>query len=181
MNDIESCQRLKKHLTDTVLEFHVKLGYSDEPIALWYPADSLVRLMKLKDASYLPEALEAFAGRAEAEWGRIGVSRDGDRYCLRIPEKGIRFIHQNEPDPAFLRAFIKCLSKPGVDRASILETMRVFSPDAAVVPSEDAEFDCMAYFEGGQPDEYIYCVKFDMMAATYHRLTREDYNALYSS
>ena len=34
------------------------------------------------------------------------------------------------------------------------------------------------FYEGGVPDEYVYCVESDDFGLTYHRFTMEDYRKL---
>ena len=34
------------------------------------------------------------------------------------------------------------------------------------------------FYEGGAPDEYVYCVESDDFGLTYHRFTMEDYRKL---
>ena len=42
---------------------------------------------------------------------------------------------------------------------------------------QNEEFDWLVYFEDGKPDAFFYCLKDDMGHVTYHRFTREDYEA----
>ena len=39
------------------------------------------------------------------------------------------------------------------------------------------EFDCLIYFEDGEPDAFYYCLKEDMGHVSYHRFTKADYES----
>ena len=44
--------------------------------------------------------------------------------------------------------------------------------------SPDTDFDYVLYFPNKEPDEWYYCVKFEMNHAIYHRFTYTDYKNL---
>ena len=41
----------------------------------------------------------------------------------------------------------------------------------------NGEFDWLVYFEDGKPDAYCYCIADEGCHLTYHRFTKEDYEA----
>ncbi|MFR3320071.1 MAG: DUF3877 family protein [Lachnospiraceae bacterium] len=39
-----------------------------------------------------------------------------DRYCVAVPAAGCTYIHENEPDSAFLRSFLDVITRTGAVR-----------------------------------------------------------------
>jgi hypothetical protein len=44
-----------------------------------------------------------------------------------------------------------------------------------VEESPDEDFDCLVYFEDGQPDSFRYCLTQEGCHVIYHRFTIEDF------
>ena len=171
--------KLKKNLMDTLQEFQIKLGDSNEAVGLYYPIESLNRLLDTAlDEAGMRETLNAFSAWAAEELGAVSVSNEGSRFCLRIPKEGAAYVRAHYPESGFLRDFIGRVSHFGAGIEDILGVFRRYSDRVVCRKLDNAEFDYLIYFEDGQPDDYRYCVKFEGGFATYHRFTPEDYLAL---
>lgn len=170
---------LKKNLIDMVQEFQVKLGFSRDPVSLYYPLESLNRLLGAQlDAAGMRRALKDFAAAAEPELGRIAVSGEGERFCLRIPEAGVVYVRESAPDNGFLRDFVAATLRFGATIDDLLAVFRRYSGDVVCEELANGEFDYLIYFAGGEPDDYRYCVRLEPEHAVYHRFTPQDYAAL---
>ena len=172
---------LQKNIIDTVQEFQIKLGGMGGPIGLYYPLDSLNRLIGASlDEAGMTDALHAFADWAKDRLGPVGISNEGARFCLRLPDKGVAYAREHGGDTAFLRDFIALVSRFGATFDDIEALFRRYDENAACEKLAGGEFDALFYFPAGQPDDYRYCVKFEGGMATYHRFTAGDYEALRS-
>ena len=111
--------------------------------------------------------------------GAIQVTRDDKRFCFHISAEGTQYVHEQLPDPAFLRAFLQVMRGLTVSFDDILAVFHQFSDKVHCEKLEgNEEFDYLVYFEDGTPDSYRYCIKLDDDGdAVYHRFTPEDYAA----
>ena len=66
-----------------------------------------------------------------------------------------------------------------VTREQVWELFRHYSKSARIIEIKSDEFDDVCYFEDGNPDSYLYCVKFDEGHAFYHRFLKEDFEELF--
>ena len=149
MNSV-NYKRLEKSLTDVIQEAQLKIGYDHHPITLYYPTESVAQ-----------------------------VTRDDKRFCFHISAEGTQYVHEQLPDPAFLRAFLQVMCGLTVSFDDILAVFHQFSNKVHCEKLEgNEEFDYLVYFEDGTPDSYRYCIKLDDDGdAVYHRFTPEDYAA----
>ena len=163
MNSV-NYKRLEKSLTDVIQEAQLKIGYDHHPITLYYPTESVARLLSAHTADTL---------------GAIQVTRDDKRFCFHISAEGTQYVHEQLPDPAFLRAFLQVMRGLTVSFDDILAVFHQFSDKVHCEKLEgNEEFDYLVYFEDGTPDSYRYCIKLDDDGdAVYHRFTPEDYAA----
>ena len=206
---------LRKNLTDMVTESQIKLGYAQMPTAFYYPVESLERLLGMEplpdaradlpdaDRAYFAAArlarmqgvLEDFAAENADRFGQIGVSHNGERFCLRVSAEGARIIHETVPQPAFLVELIRCLEGHPSEEA-LLDVFRRHGegagdhgggarPGNVVTRRIGGEFDLLVYFGDGEPDDYRYCLKFEgepgpdgHRHVIFHRFTPADYEAL---
>ena len=100
---------LERHIIDTVKEWQMKIGYRSEEMKLYYPDVSLAGLLELADGwteASLKEALQEFSKETKERLGGVQISNVKDRYCVAVPAAGCTYIHENEPDSAFLRSFL---------------------------------------------------------------------------
>ncbi|WP_125142394.1 DUF3877 family protein [Clostridium transplantifaecale] len=185
---------LRQHIFDTIKEWQMKIGSREESIRLYYPAASLIKLLRFEDVAgdkkpegeaglgELDGALLIFAQDAEPLLGKIRFSRQGERYCIEVPEKGCAYIADAVSEPEFLKRFLSVITA----KDSTLEQIRACFRDFAGMhelgyTEEDREGEGVGhvfYFSSGVPEPYIYCVEEDEFGLTYHRFTREDYEDL---
>ena len=172
---------LQRNITDTVQEFQIKLSGMGGPIGLYYPLDSLNRLLGAAlDVPGMTEALHAFSGWAKDTLGPVAVSNENGRFCLRVSDQGVQYAREHGGDTAFLKDFIALVSRFGTAFNDIAALFRRYDESAACERLEGGEFDALFFFPSGQPDDYRYCVNFEGGMATYHRFTAGDYEELHS-
>ena len=92
---------------------------------------------------------------------------DGD-VTLRFEkdEEGRWFWHDDPPVP---------LEQSTMDE--LLAIFRRHGEHVHVEALHNGEFDWLVYFEDGKPDAYCYCIADEGCHLTYHRFTKEDYEA----
>ena len=170
--------KLRKSIVDAVQEGQLKLGYRSETIRLYYPLASLCMLTgKEMSTADMTAALEKFAGENERELGRIEVSRKGERFCLAVPPQGAQWVHEHTNPNGFLADFIRTIGQHGCTMEELLAQFHKHSDLVRVEELHNGEFDWLIEFEDGDPDEYRYCIADEGGHLTYHRFTREDYEA----
>lgn len=104
---------LERHIIDTVKEWQMKIGYRSEEMKLYYPDVSLAGLLELAEGwteASLKEALQEFSKETKGRLGGVQISNVKDRYCVAVPAAGCTYIHENEPDSAFLRSFLDVIT-----------------------------------------------------------------------
>ena len=171
-------QKLEQNLIDLIKEEQMKLGYQKETIRLYYPADSLLRLLgKELSIEELQQELEWFGAHTEY-LGKIAVSHKKDRFCLCIPPEGAVYVHERAPENPFLNEWITAVSVHGCTLKKLLEICEKYSDHTIVEKIKEGEFDVLIYFADQKPDAYYYCVKFEGSHVIYHRFTKEDYEEM---
>ena len=169
---------LEKNLIALVQEFQVKLGDSRDAIGLYYPLESLNRLLDAElDATEMEAALREFSGFALAALGEVTATDEGGMFCLRVPAEGVALVRANGPDTGFLKDFIGKITQHGLDIDDLLAVFRKYSENV-VCERIGGEFDYLVYFADGRPDDFRYCIKFEGPHAIYHRFTPKDYDAM---
>ena len=216
----ERFKALDKSIWDSVKEEQVKLGYRKEVIRLYYPIESVERLLHIignkpknsnnlksdtnidgiseqlpsdntcarvdcKEDEYsadieqkLHAALADFISAEQDTLGSIGVSNDGERYCIKLPEEASEYIHEHTPHSGFLYDFIDVIARHGISIEDVLNVFRKYSDKLHIEELIDDDFDYLVYFEDGVPDDYRYCLTDEGHHIIYHRFTPEDYDAL---
>lgn len=171
-------EALRKNLIDVTKESQMKLGYRKDSVMLYYPLDSLNRLLGSDfHGADMEHALQEFAAFARAELGEIRISRDHDRFCIRIPEEGVDYVHEKVPDTGFLGEFIRTVGCCNLQIEDILQVFYRYSDQVTCEKMDGGEFDYLVYFTNGVPDDFRYCIKFEGHCAIYHRFTPGDYEA----
>lgn len=170
---------LLESLIGVIQEFHLKLGYEKKEIGLYYPLDSLNRLL---DRTLTPQemdrALAAFADGEKDRLGPLQISRKGDRYCIRVPETGAAYVHDHVEKPKFLTAFLKTLERKDLAFSDIRAVFERFSNQVRWKEADHEQFDYLFWFADDKPDAYRYCVRFEEDGHTsYHRFTQKEYDA----
>ena len=128
MNSV-NYKRLEKSLTDVIQEAQIKIGYDHHPITLYYPTESVARLLGTpeEDADSTERALASLSAHTADTLGAIEVTRDDKRFCFHISAEGTQYVHEQLPDPAFLRAFLQVMRGLTVSFDDILAVFHQFS------------------------------------------------------
>ncbi|MDO4324575.1 MAG: DUF3877 family protein [bacterium] len=169
-------ESLKKNVMDVIKESQMKLGYSRNAIGLYYQLDSLNCLLDADmDEADMKQALQEFAMFVREELGNISISESRARFCIRVPEEGVQYVHEKVEDSGFLREFIETMRGCGLNLERILRVFYHYSDKVICEKIENEEFDYLIYFEDGIPDEFWYCVKLEGGHAIYHRFTSKEY------
>lgn len=182
--------KLAANMTDQIKEAQLKLGYAEETVRLYYPLSSLCVMFtaNLPDGAEILEALkEAFDGWRDCPLGKLSFHLRGDRMEISIPPEGVKYVHEQIEEPAFLSALIALFQEN--HHCSINDVRRVFEDfhsdyvceRLSEEKAESMGFDYVLYFKDGTVDAYYYCIKEEMGHTIYHRFTKEDYELLVHS
>ena len=173
---------LEKHITDTIREWQVKIGYEGGSMKLYYPAESLRRSLSLSEQDDLNQALSCCCKEVQPRLGNLAISDNNNRYCIEIPEEGCIYIEKEIPVPELLQNLLQVITTPG---NTMNEVRKCFSDYAVKMhttvrenASEEHEMGHVFSFADPSVDEYCYCVEENEFGLTYHRFSREDYQAL---
>ena len=104
---------LEKHITDTIREWQVKIGYEGGSMKLYYPAESLRRSLSLSEQDDLNQALSCFCKEVQPRLGNLAISDNNNRYCIEIPEEGCIYIEKEIPVPELLQNLLQVITTPG--------------------------------------------------------------------
>lgn len=169
--------RLKKNIIDVMKEEQVKLGYRSELIRLYYPIQSLHRLLAVNyDIEQMHKILKDFCENVEEELGEIEVTNQKERFCFAIPPKGVDYVHQKMENTEFICDFIRTIEQHGCTMDDLLKQFYKYSDNVHVEKADHGEFDYVVYFEDGIPDDFRYCITDEGCHMIYHRFTKEDYD-----
>lgn len=170
--------RLRQNIIDVIEEGQIKLGYRPETIRLYYPLDSLNLFMgEALGAEGMLEALKAFAQEMAADFGQIEISRRGKRFCIAVPSEGAAYVHERIDPNGFLSEFIAMIARHGTTIEDVIALFERHSDCVRVEELHNGEFDYLIRFEDGRPDAFCYCLTDEGCHLTYHRFTKEDYEA----
>ncbi|MGN0632376.1 MAG: DUF3877 family protein [Oscillospiraceae bacterium] len=173
-------EALEKNLIDVIKESHIKLGYTNNSIGIFYPPSSLGNMLKVPfEVSELKKTLSDFCEFENQRIGEVSVSYypDDNRFGITVSAQAVGFIHENIPDPQFLKDFISNIhSCRSIE--DITEIFKRYSDKVCCEHIESEEFDYLLYFADGIPDDYRYCIQFEMGHASYHRFTQSDFDEL---
>lgn len=175
-----SYQELEKNITDVIKEQQIKLGFMKETVRLYYPMDSLIRMLDMEGSSSAEDvagALEDFSNSVSERLGKIHVSYKKERFCLRIPPEGVTYVHEHTDDREFLKAFIDHVNTGNSSIEAMTSLFKEYSDQVVVEAMDHEEFDYVLYFEDENPDNYRYMVKFEPLHTIYHRFTKKDFEA----
>ena len=173
---------LEKHITDTIREWQVKIGYEGGTMKLYYPAESLRRSLSLDETEDLDAALAAFCKEVQPRLGTLAISAVKDRYCMEIPEEGCSYIELEIPVPELLQNLLQVITTPGNTMEQVRNCFSSYAEKMHTTVEENAseehEMGHVFSFSDPSVDEYCYCVEENEFGLTYHRFSREDYEAL---
>lgn len=169
---------LKKNLIDIIKEFQIKLGYAETSMGLYYPLDSLNRLLDADlSLDEMQEVLFDFSESVKETLGNIICTHEGARFCFMIPAEGVSYVYHKTKNNPFLREFIAQSEKTDCTIDDFVNIFQRHSDNVICEKMNHGEFDYLIYFEDGVPDDYRYCIKFEGNHTIYHRFTPKDYEA----
>ena len=169
---------LEQNLSGVIAEMALKLGLTGVPLSLNYPCASLGRMLGVADdPQALQPALDAFFAARKDLFGAAEAVPHEDGFCLTIPAEGVARVMSQAPAAAFLRDLIHTAQTPGATADDLLAAFRRHSDRVHVEPVDNDEFDLLVYFEDGVPDGFRYCIDRHDGFVSYHRFSKEDYEA----
>lgn len=174
----EAFAALQTNLTDMIQESQIKVGYTGGSMGIYYPLATLNRMFDMTlTATEMEAFLQGFGKFTKDTLGEADCSRDGERFCLRVPPAGAAYVHEKGEKSGFLREFINCIRGGACTIEDILAVFSRYSEHVVCRKMEDDEVDYLVYFEDGVPDSYRYCIKFEFGEASYHRFTPKDFDS----
>lgn len=171
-------EALKSSIIDNIVESQVKIGYEKTQISLYYPTESVMRLLGADcNTENLAAALNELCGLYTETLGEITVLFERERVRFSIPEKGAAYVHEHITDRGFIEDFIGVI-RQNCTIDDILAVFLKYSDNVVFEELNNGELEYLIYFADGKPDSYRYCIEFEMGRAVYHRFTPADYAAL---
>lgn len=176
-------ERFLENIIEQIKEAQLKLGFAKEVIRLYFPSESLSKLLQV-DCSSGNELLAALEKEPRFENTVLGeilfsICKD-DRIEVCVSPDGVVYVHEHVPDPPFLVRIIELFQKkhnPTIQE--ICECFAQFSDNYVCDKMKSGtDFDYVLYFADKKPDAWYYCVRAEMGHTIYHRFTEEDYYAL---
>lgn len=173
-------KEFQKNIIDMVKEGQAKIGYAKGELRLYYPLESLNRLLEVDYSEMqLQQALEKSIADECSLPGGFTVSHKGQRFCVEVSADCVEYIHKNILDSPFLIEFIEIIQKHNLTITDIENVFKKYGDDVIRIDMSDEDFDFALYFRGAVPDEYIYCIKDEGVHLTYHRFNRKDYEIMF--
>lgn len=169
---------LEKNIMDVIKEEQIKLGYRSETIRLYYPIDSILKLLGVEvNESELMILLHQFSSYVVDRLGKVTHSHKESRYCFVIPADGVTYVHEQVQESKFLVEFLQNINEHHTTLEEIQGIFQRYSDHVVCKKADHGEFDYLIYFSDGIPDSYLYCIKFEHGHAIYHRFTKNDYES----
>lgn len=172
-------ERLEKNLTDNIKEAQLKLGYDNRPMSLNYMTETVENLIggKLTDS-----VLSEFAQFAKSRLGELSFRKIKDGVCITIPAEGTAYVNELSGYD-FLAELIEAVKSHSTSLDGVISIFGKYSQNAATKHGCE-DFDVLAYFPDGDPDEYFYCLTEEPCMGghchvTYHRFIKEDFENLF--
>lgn len=178
MNSKPNLKALEKNIVDTIKESQLKLGFTPNPVTLFYPLESL-NLLTDADLS-MSEMTAAISAYASDILSGLSCNVFEDKIGVVVSAESVRAIHENTEASAFLTEFIAAV-KEGCTMEKAKAIFKKYSGNAVLEDMDDDEFDVLAYFPDGEPDAYKYCLANDLGGITYHRFTQQDYENIFGN
>ena len=171
-------EKLVRNLIEVLWEQELKLGYLAGPVRLYYPPASLEALLEgTYPAGKLKEALaEAFSSRGEIfEGARVEESQG--RLCLILPARAVAYVHEHHERGGFLEELVRLVEGHEADLGRIRELFGRYGSFREEEGALDSH-GILLSFEDGEMDSFVYLFSEEAGHVSYHRYTREDYEAL---
>lgn len=168
--------KLEDNIVEIMLEQQIKIGYREEMIRLYYPLSSLNHFFKEeRNAEEMYQLLREHFGEENEILGKVVVSYEEERFCFRIPETGVKYVHEQGGENEFLSEFIRTCEAHDCTIEQLYSVFRKYSDRVHFEEVTHGEFNYLLYFEDGQPDGFRYCITDEGCHFMYHRFTYEDY------
>lgn len=170
-------QKLEAHIIETIQEAHLKLGFDSAPMTLNYTLSTLNNIFGSSlSADEMSGIMREFCESLSGRIGSIEVSAVGDVFCFTASPQLREYVRDNTDISPFLAEFITAVRdrKPIEE---ILDVFRRYSDCVHIEQVDNEEFDYLAYFDSGIPDDHYYCLTVEGPMVSYHRFTRDDYMA----
>ncbi|MBR1693471.1 MAG: DUF3877 family protein [Lachnospiraceae bacterium] len=176
MKFILNFNRLEKNIIDMITEQQIKLGYRKETIRLYYPLVSLNHFISSDlNIEQMRLELNNFFSSVQQKYGEVIISNRGDRFCLQFSPVTSEYVHENMDDQSFIKELIYAVQEHQSTIDDILKLFQKYSDCVHFEEVKNGEFDYLVYFENGEPDDYMYCIKDEEGHITYHRFTLDDF------
>ncbi|MDD2979902.1 MAG: DUF3877 family protein [Hespellia sp.] len=168
--------RLEENIIEVLKEQQLKLGYRSEVIRLYYPLASLNSfLLQTDTVEEMKRDLQEFCEGVKEKLGEVEISNQGERFCIKIPEQGVNYVHEHMSDTEFISDFIRTIEKHSCTIEDLMEQFQKHSDHVHMEKVDHGEFDYLVYFEDGVPDNFRYCITDEGRHMMYHRFTEADY------
>lgn len=172
--------KFEKNILNILEEEQIKLGFAKETVRLYYPLQSLNSFFSCNaDVYAMNKILKDFATQVKERLGNIEISNKGERFCICLPPTASEYVHSHRVKGSFLEDLINAVSKHNASMDDILSQFKKHSSSVVIKKMTGEEFDYLAYFENGIPDDFYYCLKDEGCHIIYHRFTPEDYAEMY--
>ena len=170
---------LERNVIEVMEEQQAKLGFDGNAVYLFYPVDSVAAMLDVPaQEETLTEALKGFCGHIKDKLGEVScIIREG-RVTFVVSAQGGEYVKGRLNDRSFIVRLIAMVSSHAASADGVIALFREYSDKVCVrkMP-ENEEFDYLVYFEDGEPDAFLYCLKEEMGHVTYHRFTKADFEA----
>lgn len=174
--------RLIENMIEQIKEVQLKLGFVKENIRLYYPVESLCKLLQIenRNGKELLTLLKIEENLLNTNLGTLQFSLSKGRIEVGISSVGTTYVHEHIPNPPFLTSIIQLFQEkhnPSIEE--ICGCFAQFNKDYVCEQMESGQdFDYVLYFPQKQPDAWFYCVRTEMEHTIYHRFTEEDYRTM---
>lgn len=171
------CMDLYNNILDNIKEAHIKLGYSSVAMSFNYQMSSLRHLVNSEDVG---KALDELRDYALATLGEISYVFKETQVRITVPAAGVMYVAENVAEKPHLRELIDLVKGPGVTLQQIQQVFAKYSDQVICKPTDESGMDYVLWFADGIPDDYRYCICLDGLGATYHRLSKKDFEDIYN-
>lgn len=174
--------RFIENVIEQIKEVQLKLGFVKESIRLYYPVESLCRLLQIenKNEKELLILLKTEESLLNTNLGILQFSLSKSRIEVGISSVGAAYVQEHIPNPPFLTSMIQLFQEkhnPSIEEICVCFAQ--FNKDYVCEQMESGQdFDYVLYFPQKEPDGWFYCVRTEMGHTIYHRFTEEDYKAM---
>ena len=168
-------ERLLRNITDQIKEAQLKLGFAKEVMRLYYPWESLCRILEIENQEESEQMKEL-----EQKLPELSFSIHQGRVEVKVPVSFVERVHKEVETPEFLADLIELFRvNHHCKLEEIQEVFAKYSRDYVCEKmSQETDFDYVLYFNDTNIDEYYYCIKMEMGHTIYHRFMKADYEPL---